>query len=62
MVALEAISSGIVDVPMEHHPLETVLLTRKGTPFDVVVGLGWYAPEKISGASKGLLRRVRNPP
>ncbi len=27
-----------------------------------VVGLGWYSPEKISGESKGLLRRVRNSP
>lgn len=24
--------------------------------FRWVVGLGWYAPEKISGAPKGLLR------
>ena len=26
-----------------------------------VVGLGWYTPENASGASKGLLKRVRNP-
>ena len=62
MVVFEAISSGIVETPMGHHPLCVVLLTCKGTTFDVVVGLGWYAPEKISGAPKGLLRRVRNSP
>ena len=32
----------------------------KGDSIWWAVGLGRYAPEKISGAPKGLLKRVRN--
>gem|GEM_PF-1754075 len=35
---------------------------EKRTAIDLVVGLGRYTPEKISGVSKGLLRLVRNQP
>ena len=47
---------------MEHHPLKTIPLTGNGTAFDLVVRLGRHDPEKVSGAPKGLLRRVRNSP
>lgn len=61
MGAFEVISPGIMEASMEHHPLKIILLTWKGTALDLVVGLGWYTPEKISGVPKGLLNRDGNP-
>lgn len=34
----------------------------RGTLFELVVGLGRYTPENLSGVPKGLLRGVRNIP
>ena len=49
---------------MEHRPSAAVFLTGALGRWDNgrwAVWLGRHAPEKISGAPKGRLRRVRNP-
>ena len=65
MVGFEAFSLGNVEPSMGHHPLETILLTCKGTTFDGWLDWGGTPLKKYQGRPKvcsgesEILRRVQ---